>query len=227
MAQPPGHKAILTGAVIVSVGGAALIASGVAGLLGSGEHPGESVQATAPPSPAAHRPVKTFDVPEGVVAKPMKAARPTGVYIPSIGVAAPLMELGLDGAGAIENPPLHEPNVAGWYRYGPVPGQRGAAVITGHLDTRSGPAVFAALREVKKGDQVQVVRADRSVAVFVVDRVEHTPKDSFPTRKVYGEVGYPALRLVTCGGAFDRAAGSYRDNTIVYAHLALAHHPKS
>ncbi|MFI6496498.1 class F sortase [Nonomuraea typhae] len=155
----------------------------------------------------------------------MKAARPAAVYVPSIGVAAPLMELGLDHGGAIENPPLNPPNLAGWYRYGPVPGQRGAAVITGHLDTRTGPAVFARLREVRKGDQIQVLRADRSVAVFLVDKIEHTLKSSFPARKVYGRLTYPGLRLVTCGGAFDAGSGSYRENTIVYAHLAAPYYP--
>ncbi|MCK2217469.1 class F sortase [Actinomadura sp. ATCC 31491] len=157
----------------------------------------------------------------------MRAARPTAVYIPSVGVAAPLMELGLDARGAIQNPPLDHPNLAGWYRYAPVPGQRGAAVITGHLDTRSGPAVFARLKDVKRGDQVQVLRADRSVAVFVVDRVEHAPKSGFPAAKVYGKVSYPGLRLVTCGGTFDRQAHSYRDNTIVYAHLAAPYYPRT
>ncbi|WP_080036375.1 sortase domain-bontaining protein [[Actinomadura] parvosata] len=122
-------------------------------------------------------------------------------------------------------PALHPPNLAGWYRYGPVPGQRGAAVITGHLDTRTGPAVFARLKEVKRGAQVQVLRADRSVAVFVVDKVEHAPKRGFPAKKVYAKLRYPGLRLVTCGGAFDRQAHSYEENTIVYAHLAAPYYP--
>ncbi|WP_206184543.1 class F sortase [Thermoactinospora rubra] len=219
--RPAGQRLILAAAATVSLTGVLLIGFGLSGLL--------TPAPEAAPSPAAHKPTATrhrvFDVPPGHVAKPMKAARPVAVYIPAIGVAAPLMELGLDAEGAIENPPFQPPNLAGWYRYGPVPGQRGAAVITGHLDSRTGPAVFASLRDVRKGDQIQVMRADRSVAVFVVDKVEHTPKRSFPTRKVYGKVGYPALRVITCGGAFDRATGSYRENTIVYAHLALAHYP--
>jgi hypothetical protein len=74
-------------------------------------------------------------------------------------------------------------------------------VITGHLDTRSGPAVLARLKDVGRGDQVQVLRADRSVAVFVVDKVEHTPKTRFPADRVYAKLPYPGLRLVTCGGS--------------------------
>ncbi|MBG0830854.1 class F sortase [Planomonospora sp. ID67723] len=158
-------------------------------------------------------------------ARPMGESVPTAVYIPRIGVAAPLMQLGLDATGAIENPPLDPANIAGWYRYGPTPGQRGPAVITGHFDTRTGPAVFARLDKVRRGDQVQIMRSDGSVAVFVVDRREHVAKKDFPSARVYGDVKYPGLRLVTCGGAFDRTAHSYRGNTIVYAHLVRAYHP--
>jgi sortase (surface protein transpeptidase) len=216
---------VLGGAVAVSMAGVLLIVLGVGGALGGGGDTATVPAARQSSAPAA--PLKELaGIPASKVAKPMRAARPTAVYIPSIGVAAPLMELGLDAKGAIQNPPFDPPNLAGWYRYGPVPGQRGAAVITGHLDTRTGPAAFARLKEVKRGAQVQVLRADRSVAVFVVDKVEHTPKRSFPARKVYGKLGYPGLRLVTCGGAFDRQAHSYEDNTIVYAHLAAPYYPE-
>ncbi|MET9242000.1 class F sortase [Nonomuraea sp. NPDC003709] len=219
-----GQRGMLVVAGAVSLAGALLIGLGLSGIVG-GEPEPEPVAATRRGPVEGAAPVT--GLPLGKVAAPMRAAKPTAVYIPSIGVAASLMELGLDAAGAIENPPFDPPDLAGWYRYGPVPGQRGAAVITGHLDTRSGPAVFANLKNVKRGDQVQVLRADRSVAVFVVDKVEHTPKRSFPVKKVYGRLAYPGLRLVTCGGTFDRQAHSYRDNTIVYAHLAAPYYPKS
>ncbi|MFC4009680.1 class F sortase [Nonomuraea purpurea] len=218
-----GQKAILAGAGVVSLAGALLIGLGLGGIVGGGPEPSPATTA----SPRTGVPTDLPVTGEGRTARPMRPERPTAVYIPSIGVAAPLMELGLDARGAIENPPFDPPNLAGWYRYGPVPGRRGAAVITGHLDTRTGPAVFADLRKVKRGDQVQVLRADRSVAVFVVDKVEHTPKRSFPAKKVYAKLGYPGLRLVTCGGTFDRRAHSYQDNTIVYAHLAAPYYPKS
>ncbi|GGO75158.1 class F sortase [Nonomuraea cavernae] len=221
-----GQKSLLVAAGAVSLAGIVLIWAGVGGLLSGGG--AEPVAAVTPaPVTSSPAPVASLRVPAGKTAKPMRPARPVAVYIPSIGVSAPLMELGLDTAGTIQNPPIERPNLAGWYRYGAVPGQRGAAVITGHLDTRTGPAVFARLKEVRRGDQVQVLRADRSVAVFVVDRIEHTPKRSFPARKVYGDLRYPGLRLVTCGGAFDGRAHSYQDNTIVYAHLAAPYHPRS
>ncbi|MEV4169730.1 class F sortase [Nonomuraea sp. NPDC049709] len=211
----------MAGAAVVSLAGVLLIGLGIGGVLGG--DPAASPEPAPSPLPASAAPIT--GVPLSGVAAPMRPARPAAVYIPSIGVAAPLMELGLDANGAIQNPPFDPPNLAGWYRYGPVPGQRGAAVITGHLDTRTGPAVFARLKDVKRGDQVQVLRADRSVAVFVVDKVEHTPKRRFPAKKVYAKLAYPGLRLVTCGGTFDRRAHSYEDNTIVYAHLAAPYYP--
>ncbi|MFC4113548.1 class F sortase [Nonomuraea zeae] len=225
-ARTRGQRAIWAGAAVVSLAGVLLIGLGFSGIVG-GEPAATVRRQPRDVAPAVPTEVPLNGVPLTKAAKPMKAARPTAVYIPSIGVAAPLMELGLDERGAIQNPPFDPPNLAGWYRYGPVPGQRGAAVITGHLDTRTGPAVFASLKNVKRGDQVQVLRADRSVAVFVVDKVEHTPKSGFPAKKVYGKLAYPGLRLVTCGGAFDRQAHSYRDNTIVYAHLAAPYYPGS
>jgi sortase (surface protein transpeptidase) len=217
----PGHRLILALAGVIVLAGVLLIGLGVSGLAGGAPEAAPVATVGQEPGPAP-----VTGLPPGRVAEPMRAARPAAVYIPSIGVSAPLMELGLDASGAIRNPPLDSPNLAGWYRYGPVPGQRGAAVITGHLDTRSGPAVFARLKDVRRGDQVQVLRADRSVAVFVVDKVEHTPKTRFPADQVYAKLPYPGLRLVTCGGAFDRQAHSYRDNTIVYAHLAAPYYPK-
>ncbi|SEG34844.1 Sortase family protein [Nonomuraea solani] len=217
-----GQRVVAGGAVVVSLGGVLLIGLGLSGMLGGEPEPRAAVR-----NETGQAPAPLDGVPLSRRAEPMRAARPTAVYIPSIGVAAPLMELGLDAKGAIENPPFDPPNQAGWYRYGPVPGQRGAAVITGHLDTRTGPAVFARLGSVKRGDQVQVLRADRTVAVFVVDKIEHTPKSGFPAKKVYAKLPYAGLRLVTCGGAFDKRAHSYQDNTIVYAHLAAPYRLKS
>lgn len=227
MGRAPGQALIWAGAVAASLAGTLLIGLGFSGLLSGVPEDGPTGPATAPAAGPKPRPspVDAPDIPLDTIAEPMEAARPEAVYIPSIGVSAPLMELGLDAGGAIENPPIDSPNLAGWYRYGAVPGRRGAAVITGHLDTRTGPAVFARLKNVRRGDQVQVLRADRSVAIFVVDRIEHLPKRRFPAEKVYAALSYPGLRLVTCGGVFDQRSHSYRDNTIVYAHLAAPYFP--
>jgi sortase (surface protein transpeptidase) len=107
--------------------------------------------------------------------------------------------------------------VAGWFAEGPRPGQSGPAVILGHLDSRTGPGVFSGLAWLRSGAEVLVDRADGSTVGFRVSRMQRVPKAAFPTELVYGPTLEPSLRLVTCGGSFDQATGSYRDNVIVYA----------
>ncbi|NYD49331.1 hypothetical protein BJY14_005314 [Actinomadura luteofluorescens] len=142
---------------------------------------------------------------------------PVRVSIPSIGVRAPLARLGLGSGGEVRVPPADRPGEAGWYEGGPAPGERGAAVILGHVDSAKGAAVFYDLGRLRPGHRIEVSRADGRVAVFTVESVERVPKGRFPTGRVYGPLGHPGLRLVTCGGAFDRAERGYRDNVIVYA----------
>lgn len=146
-----------------------------------------------------------------------EVAAPVAVHIPSVGIRSGLERLGLDAEGAIETPRAWES--AGWYRGGTRPGQQGAAVILGHVDSTTGPAVFARLRDLRPGDRVRVRRGDGSVAVFSVDRLEQHRKTRFPTADVYFPTPEPTLRLVTCGGDFDRDRGSYRDNLVVFASL--------
>ncbi|MFA1551124.1 class F sortase [Actinomadura chokoriensis] len=142
---------------------------------------------------------------------------PVRVAIPSIGVSAPLIRLGLDADGSVQVPAADRPGEAGWYDRGPTPGERGAAVLLGHVDSPKGAAVFYDLGRLRPGHRVEVTRADGRVAVFTVESVERVAKDRFPTGRVYGPLDHAGLRLVTCGGSFDRAARSYRDNIIVYA----------
>ena len=137
------------------------------------------------------------------------------IEIPAIGVDAPVVPLGLQPSGALEAPAgLAE---TGWWTDGPEPGEEGPAVVAGHVDSRAGPAVFYRLDELQPGDGVEVVREDGSRVAFVVERLEQHPKADFPTEAVYGDIEGSALRLITCGGAFDRSTGHYLDNVIVYA----------
>ena len=144
---------------------------------------------------------------------------PVRIEIPSIGVASPLDRLGRAADRTVEVPDRWER--AGWYAEGTRPGDPGPAVILGHVDSKyDGPAVFYRLRELRRGDQIKVVRADGSVVRFTVDRVEQYPKTRFPTADVYYPILTPMLRLVTCGGSFDYGQRSYRSNVIVFADLA-------
>ena len=150
---------------------------------------------------------------------PLARSVPVLIRIPAIGVSAPVMQLGQDADGTVQVPPLTDHNVTGWYRYGPAPGQRGSAVILGHVDSLTGVSVFYYLKDLHADDKVYVTLADGKVAVFAVDGVQKVAKDAFPTAAVYGKSGSPSLRLITCGGPFDQATGHYLDNVIVYAHL--------
>ncbi|WP_246238616.1 class F sortase [Acrocarpospora corrugata] len=147
------------------------------------------------------------------------AAVPERIDIPALAIKAPLMKLGLTGAGDVELPPYEKPKVAGWYTGSAVPGDDGASVIIGHVDTKSAPAVFYRLRELRKGATVKVLRSDGKTASYQVDSVAQIPKDEFPARSVYTGDG---LRLVTCGGDFDWKNHEYRDNIIVYASRVTA-----
>ncbi|MER6096205.1 class F sortase [Streptomyces sp. NPDC001728] len=149
---------------------------------------------------------------------PLARSRPTTVAVPAITIEAPVTELGLDAAGRLATPPAGDPRVVGWYAKGVTPGERGTAVVVGHRDTRTGPAVFLNLDSLSPGNTVRVARADGRVAVFTVDRVRTYAKAHFPDKEVYGATGRPELRLLTCGGAFDRKAG-YEANIVVFAHL--------
>jgi sortase (surface protein transpeptidase) len=145
---------------------------------------------------------------------------PVRLEIPAIGVATGLQRLGRATDGTVEVPSgLGKWTMAGWYEGGTRPGDLGSAVILGHVDSTSGPAVFYRLRELRPGDRVEVVRAGGSRVAFTVDRVEQYPKRRFPTAEVYYPTLEPMLRLVTCGGAFDYATGHYTDNVIVFASL--------
>jgi LPXTG-site transpeptidase (sortase) family protein len=141
---------------------------------------------------------------------------PERIVIPSLSLKAPLMKLGLTSSGAVELPPFDKPKTAGWYSGSAVPGDSGASVIIGHVDTKTAPAVFYRLRDLHKGAVVKVSRSDGKVAQYTVDSIQEVPKTDFPTDRVYTSDG---LRLVTCGGIFDRASHQYRDNIIVYASL--------
>lgn len=142
--------------------------------------------------------------------------------LPAIGVSTSVIEEGLNGDGTLAVPPLtatgtHE---SGWYDLGPTPGQVGPAVIVGHVDSTSGPAVFYRLGSLVAGNKIMVTRADHTTATFTVTAVNQYPKASFPTQEVYGPVAEPDLRLVTCGGRFDQATGHYLSNIVVYATIS-------
>lgn len=164
------------------------------------------------PPPSAH-PDRAAPAP-----RPLPRSRATALAIPYLDVDAPVMSLRLDRGHRMSAPPDDDPKRVGWYADGPSPGEQGTAVAVGHLDTMTGPAVFAGLGELKPDHLIEVRRADGRTAVYTVDAVRTYEKAHFPDREVYGARGRPELRLITCGGSYDRRTG-YAGNTVVFAHL--------
>jgi hypothetical protein len=143
------------------------------------------------------------------------APPPRKIVIAAIGVSAKVIPLGLNRDHTMQTPENFAN--AGWYKPGPEPGERGTAVVVGHVDSKRGPAVFYRLRQLRRGNIIKIVRAGGSAVRFRVEGLERWPKARFPTRKVFRPARLSALRLVTCSGAFDTSSGHYVDNTIVYA----------
>lgn len=170
--------------------------------------PSGSETSTPPTQPQPHQPAQPTPV----------GQPPARLTIDRIGVAAPVVDLGLTDDGTLEDPT--EWDDAGWYSGGPAPGDRGPAVIAGHVDSTTGPAVFYRLAELVPGDEIEVTSDNGTRSSFVVDRLERWPKDQFPTQQVYGLTEGPELRLITCGGSFDDESGHYQDNIVVYATMS-------
>lgn len=189
--------------------------------------PSPSPSPTPPTTAPASGPVAAA-APDAATTDPdhpvLPASAPLRLSVPAIGIDSPLVDLGRNPDGTVEVPSLDDPDARpGWYRDSPTPGARGPAIILGHVDSRRyGPGVFYHLAELRTGDTVDVARTDGSVARFAVDEVRVVAKRDFPTLEVYGNLDHAGLRLITCGGAFDSAAGSYESNVIVFASLTGA-----
>ncbi|MEU3349045.1 class F sortase [Streptomyces sp. NPDC006700] len=151
--------------------------------------------------------------------KSLPRSQPTRLSIPDIGVDAPFTNLTVNASGQLNPPPADDTNMVGWFQGGPSPGERGASVVVGHLDTMTGPAVFAELDSLEPGAAVDITRADGTVAHFKVDSLDSFSKADFPDDKVYSDTTTPQLRLITCGGNFNRISKDYEENVVVFAHL--------
>ena len=217
-----GATSVAAAAVLLLVAGLVVTLIGLRGP----EAPTQDAPSVTSASGPATRPSTTTAPPKSVKAEQaptpdfgpsMSGSDPVGLSIPRIGVRADnIVDLGLADDGTIEVP--QDASAPGWFTPGPSPGQLGPAVIAGHVDSTTGPAVFYRLGELRPGDRVQVARADGSTADFRVDKVETYEKKAFPTRAVYGTTRHAELRLITCSGEYDSQTG-YLRNTVAYAHL--------
>ena len=219
-------SAALVAAVAISVAGCTAQPSPPPVPTGAATNATPAVTATAPAAPPSGQdtpsPVAVPAItPDGTAldagaARPIGRSVPVRLQVPAIGVDSSLMDLGLKADGTMEVPPTGFP--AGWYTGAPTPGEQGPAIIAGHVDL-TGPGVFYDLHKLRPEDQVIVGRKDGSVARFRVTRVKEYAKAAFPTDEVYGDLGYAGLRLITCGGSFNRQTHHYEDNIVAFAEL--------
>lgn len=190
---------------------------------------GANLVSPSPPSPsvagavAVAKPASPHPILGAGVALP--SSKPVAIDIPAIGVHSVVQQLGLQANGALEVPaPGPHYDETAWYEHSPTPGSLGPSIITGHVDSvTSGPSVFFELGDLEPGDRVMVTRADGMIAEFEVEAVRRYPKDEFPTQLVYGDIDHAGLRLITCGGPFDRELRHYLDNVIVFGSLVDAY----
>jgi LPXTG-site transpeptidase (sortase) family protein len=208
MRLPRLLAAVLTAALMCTACGAAKGQASMA----TGSSAAASGTATAPVR--VPRELETFAAPRGVATVP----DPVELRITRIGVRTSLERIGREPSGSIGVP--RDWHRAGWYTGGARPGQAGPAVILGHVDSPDGPAVFARLRDLRRGDVVAVRRADGSAVKYTVERSQVVQKHDFPTLDVYFPTLRAGLWLVTCDGPYVRGAGGYQANLIVYARLS-------
>jgi Sortase domain len=201
----------------VAAGLASLTLALVLGACGEPPARPEASPPTAPTTTAAPATTTTRAAAPSTT-RPLRPSPPVAVEIPAIGVSSRLVRLGLNPDGTMEVP--RDYDLAGWFTGGAMPGQDGPAVISGHVDSKSGPAIFYRLRELGRGDAVRVRRADGRWLAFEVTGTARYAKAEFPTEAVFGPVTGPVLRLITCGGDFDRSSGHYLDNLVVTARPA-------
>lgn len=147
-------------------------------------------------------------------------SQPLSISIPAINLESDLINVGKQQNGAMEVPAGVNYNKAAWYKHSSAPGQYGASVIVGHVDSRDGVSVFFELGSLQPGDEISVDRADGTTAIFTVTDIRQFEKDQFPTKEVYGPIADASeLRLVTCSGEFNYDSREYSDNTVVFAQL--------
>jgi hypothetical protein len=153
--------------------------------------------------------------PPGLAVAAEQVSPPARIQIPAIRVDAGLGRVGLQSDGTIAVP--SDWNQPAWYTDGPAPGAQGPAVIVGHLDSNTGPAVFWRLAKLKPGDAILITQQDGSQLRYHVTSVGAFARDHFPTGEVYGPTPESVLRLITCGGTYDWSAHRYSANVVVFA----------
>ena len=223
MARHVGAPGALLAPALATVVGLCAVGAGVERLMQHGETPAPRTIATRDAGPVAVPLPPTSKVPRAAgssrpsTASLARPSPPVAISIARLGLRAAITNIGTTGVGTLAVP--EDPHKVGWWHRGVAPGHAGPAVLVGHKDSRTGPAVFYGLGDLVVGDEVVVDSADGRSTRFAVTRLQQVRRDDFPTKEVYGPTRVPELRLLTCGGDFDEDAREYEDNLIVYASV--------
>lgn len=229
LSRQHGSRTFTTIALVLFLGGASLIGYGASHQDHAPQPPSSAAGSLADPAASAPAPTlapRSLPTPPSAPRSAIPPSQPVSIDIPSIDVRSEVIQVGLNPDHTIATPqPGPDYNKAAWYKYSPTPGQTGPSIIEGHVDSAAeGPSVFYKLGALRPGDHVEVTLADHTVAEFKISGVRQYPKDNFPTSAVYGNTTGATLRIITCGGTFDRTTGHYRSNIVAYASL-ISRHP--
>lgn len=192
----------------------------IIGVLGSVYFAMNMFQPKSPPPISIQAvPAPTVQLPNSQEPTGMTPSEPTELEIPDVGIRTSLTTVGRNADNTIQVPDSYE--TAGWYRYSPTPGEIGPTIIVGHVDSYRGPAVFWRLSQLQPTQLVKIKRADGQTITYQVTDVKQFDQNNFPTNEVYGNISYAGLRLITCGGVYNRATNHYSHNTVVYAAMVV------
>ncbi|MFA6039455.1 MAG: class F sortase [Candidatus Peribacteraceae bacterium] len=143
---------------------------------------------------------------------------PARLTVPRLGINAPIETVGLTEEKVMASP--SSPSAVSWYRFGAQPGEPGSAVIAGHLDSATGPAVFWRLKQLRAGDSMFVTDSNGGKKKFLVTGSERVEGTQAPLQRIFGDTGTRRLNLITCGGIWDTELRQYRERLVVYTELA-------
>lgn len=187
----------------------------------SQKHPPEvspSARGTVSSEPTATPTTSPSAAPKPTGSGPVGPSNPVAISIPAINVNSSVIEIGKGNDGKLKAPAGKEINKVAWYKDSATPGETGASVLEGHIDTVNGPSVFYRLAAVRIGNKITVKREDGKTAEYTVSAVRSYPdKAKFPTELVYGgDLSAPTLRVITCAN-FNQQTRHYAGNTVVFA----------
>jgi len=146
---------------------------------------------------------------------PPRPDPPTVITIPTIGLTAPVVAIGLEDDGSMGAPT--DPDTVGWYDLGPGLGEPGNLLVDGHVDWGGRLRTFGRLRQVAVGDGVQLADADGQVVSYRVVATRWLDADTTDLADVFGQTPDQQLTLITCGGEFDLARHVYLSRLVVRA----------